>query len=205
MKTIDITGKRFGRLVAIKFSHSKGGHYFWECLCDCGNKVVIGKGNIVGGHTKSCGCLRREIIHGMAGTKEYKIWTEMLQRCRNPNNKAYKHYGGRGITVCKKWLKFENFFTDMGKRPEGTWLERRNNDSDYKPSNCGWATPREQHRNTRANKIIKYKGQSKCLAQWCEELNLNYKTTLKRFRMGWLVEKAFTTPVQIQRGKNAPL
>jgi hypothetical protein len=154
---IDITDKKFGRLTARKIAFSR--HYvFWHCDCDCGKQSVVSGKSLRDGNTKSCGCLRYEgsIRHGYARQgaarrPEFVAWQAMLKRCNNPKTRGYEYYGGRGITVCKRWLRFENFIADMGNRPgKGMSLDRINPDGHYKPSNCRWATATEQSRNRRA-------------------------------------------------------
>ena len=182
---IDLTGKVFGRLAVVSDAGSnKHGKVMWLCECECGTQSVVCGSDLRTGHTKSCGCLSRDVAssgnykHGMEGIPIYKVWAGMLQRCNNPKNKRYKNYGGRGIKVCKRWDKFENFYADMDERPEGLTIERIDNDGNYEPSNCKWATRKENSRNTRTNRIIKYEGISRCLSAWAEELGIN-KGTLK--------------------------
>lgn len=128
----------------------------WLCVCDCGNKTRVSTGDLNKGNSTSCGCLRRErtsevsLTHGMSKSSTYGTWREMLQRCNNPNNQDFQHYGGRGIEVCGRWKKFENFLEDMGIRPEGLSLDRRNNNGNYELSNCRWATIEMQVQNRRA-------------------------------------------------------
>ena len=159
----DLTGERFGRLIAIKrlgeeYRENRGR---WICICDCGNPTSTKTHSLTSGATKSCGCLGDEVradnrnkhrTHGLRKTPEYNIWNLMRNRCLNPNATSYKHYGGRGISLCERWLKFENFYADMGPRPLGLTLDRINVDGDYEPGNCRWATWIEQCRNKRKRK-----------------------------------------------------
>ncbi len=124
-------------------------------------------------------------------TPTYQSWQAMKQRCFQTGHKHYAKYGGRGIKVCERWLVYANFLSDLGPRPEGTSLERNNNNLDYEPNNCRWATRTEQNRNSSQNRIISFRGETKCLAEWCEELNLNYARVYARlFRLNWSVEDA---------------
>lgn len=151
----DISGKRFGRLTAIKLFLVRGGKHIWIFRCDCGIEVTARKSHVLSGGTKSCGCLKREesvkrfTTHGMTGATEYNIWMSMLARCNNPKHSAYKNYGGRGINVCRRWSKFENFYADMGPRPKARTLDRIDNDGNYEPSNCRWTTWKQQASNRR--------------------------------------------------------
>lgn len=122
------------------------------------------------GRSRSCGCLRDEVAttHGMSRTGIYRLWRSMLQRCANPQHHAYAYYGGRGITVCKRWSNFLSFYTDMGERPKGKSLERRDNNRGYSAANCYWATLKEQGRNRRNNRYITYNGITKTLPEWAE-------------------------------------
>lgn len=154
----NITGQRFGRLVALASQGRANGHVLWLCRCDCGADVVVKGSSLSNGTTRSCGCLARELkvarrtTHGQSRcTPTYRAWTAMLTRCRNPNAHNYSRYGGRGITVCGRWLSFQKFFEDMGERPLGCDLHRKNNDGDYEPGNCVWLLHEEHmqlHRRT---------------------------------------------------------
>ena len=217
-KINNLTGKKFNRLLVIKYSHSnKNGRAMWSCICDCGNSVIVCGHELLELKTQSCGCWNRESTskrfktHGYAngadGKKKplYMIWHAMLERCRNINNKSYKNYGGRGIFPDKSWIKFENFRNDMetsyeehlkiyGRR--NTCLERINNNKGYSKSNCKWATQREQANNRRGNRLILFKGETKTLSMWAEKINLSPKTLWYRIVIyKWPIEIALTTPL----------
>lgn len=152
---IDLTGQRFGRLVAEKFHSLRKGRAMWECRCDCGNRHIVQAGRLRGNRTRSCGCLRRDksaeraFRHGMLRTPTYLTWVSMIQRCENPKATGYEYYGGSGISVCEEWHKFENFLADMGERPSDRTLDRKNSFGHYEPGNCRWATKQEQRDNWR--------------------------------------------------------
>lgn len=136
--------------------------------------------------------------HGACGTREYKSWDAMKQRCLNPNDKDFKDYGGRGIVICERWLEsFQNFLDDMGERPIKSTLGRKDNDKMYCKSNCEWESYDLQNNNRRNVKKIEFRGQSKTLRSWSQEMNINRDTLFKRiYRDHWTVEEALTTPVR---------
>lgn len=152
---IDITGQRFERLLVLSPHHrTKSGNISWLCRCDCGAEIVVYRSSdLRKGKTKSCGCFSRWVnsflhaTHRQTYSRTWMSWSTMTARCRSKRN---KNYGGRGITVCQRWLKFENFVADMGERPPGTSLDRINNDGNYEPSNCRWATRQQQRANQRS-------------------------------------------------------
>lgn len=199
MKLIDITNNKFNRLKAIKFIKiSPSKKHYWLFKCDCGKEKIISKRSVMSGHIQSCGCKliqwRKEPkTHGKSNTNIYWIYTSMLQRCLNPKGKAFKNYGGRGITVCKRWLKFENFYKDMGDRPNQHSLERINNNKDYSPNNCKWATYKEQNRNQRSNILLTFKNKTKCLSDWASETGIDRRKISYRIKHNWPIEKALTT------------
>jgi len=180
MDKINLAGQRFERLTVIsRAENDKAGQVRWNCECDCGNKTTVRGYSLLNGYTKSCGCLNKErsrsaqFVHGMKGTPTYKSWADMKSRCLNKNIPTYKHYGGRGIIICDRWMTFENFYEDMGDRPNDLTLERVDNNKGYSPENCRWATRKEQNRNRRNNVMIKYNGKEQCMKDWAEELGIN--------------------------------
>lgn len=194
---IDLHDKKLNSFVVLGKAENIGRHTAWLCLCKCGKEVSVATRHLISkAPIKSCKeCFNKtKIKHGLCGTKEYKCWGDMKARCGNPKNVMYEHYGGRGISVCERWREFNNFFEDIGLAPSDKHqLERINVNGNYCPENCKWATVREQHRNTRRNKIIKWNGAEKPLCDWAEELGFNYPTMVNRLINGWSVEKTFST------------
>jgi hypothetical protein len=222
-KLIDLTGQRFGRLVAIRRaedycppSKPRGGYPQWLCRCDCGKERVIKAGSLTKGATRSCGCYNDEVrarliaerskTHGMSNTPTYVVWARMLQRCRDQNCPGYRKYGAKGVRVCKRWHKFENFLSDMGKRPSARHsIDRIENARGYEPGNCRWATMKEQQNNRTNNRQIEFGGERLTLQQWSERTGLSYRTITTRIdRQGWSVEDALTlAPSPFPRGERS--
>lgn len=207
MRALDLTDQRFGLLVA-KHRNGKNnnGRVLWRCLCDCGNIADVHVSNLRTGETKSCGCLSHlgnRLTHGHRKGKKnsltYSSWCSMKKRCYDKTGEHYEYYGGRGIVVCDRWVNsFENFLEDMGERPKGLTLERNNNDGNYEPTNCKWATKEEQARNKRNNKFYTFQGVTATLSEWARRLGVGRSTLHHRkVTYGWSIEKTLTTPLQI--------
>lgn len=184
----NLIGERFGRLVVIKQGGRTNQNAIkWVCQCDCGNTKEVSIGHLTNGDTKSCGCLAKEYIgklalkhgHSKNGvvSAEYYAWKGMNNRCYNEKYYLYHRYGGRGIKVCDRWLEsFENFYEDMGDRPSNKYsLDRINNDGNYEPSNCRWATQKQQSSNKENNKWIEYGNKKMIQSEWARELNIENK------------------------------
>lgn len=200
----NLIGQRFGRLMVVKRASSVGSEAAWECVCDCGN-IAIGRSyNLRKGLKTSCGCRLREVLilrnttHGLCGEDEYNTWNKMIQRCENPKCAGFGNYGGRGITVCRRWRRsFRTFLEDMGHRPSREMtLERRDTNGDYTPSNCVWATWVTQNRNRRNNRVLTILGVARPLIEWSEISHLSYKTLHSRLSYGWTPAMAIMTPVR---------
>ncbi len=202
---VNRTGEKFGRLTVISRGENYRGNAQWVCRCDCGSaKRVVALGNDLRlGKVKSCGCWNAERIfsHGQSRTPVYKVWQQMIQRCENPNHEAFHHYGGRGISVCARWHTFEGFIADMGMRPKGYSIDRYpDNDGNYQPDNCRWATTKQQLNNTRHNRVLELFGRKQLVSEWIEELGIKQPTLNARLNTyGWPIERALTEPVRSRR------
>lgn len=207
----DLTGQRFGRLVALYRIESKTlpcgqKQSIWMCKCDCGNIKSYTLPNLTSGVTRSCGCYNAEKIHGsypihgQSRTLLYDTYYSMRKRCYLPSNASYKHYGGRGIKVCDEWLNdymcFYNWALNNGYK-EGLSLDRIDCNGDYEPQNCRWVTMKVQQNNKRNNVKYEYEGELKTLSELADEFGLKYTTLRRRVKdYGWDLETALKTPVK---------
>ena len=199
-KAVDLVGMRFGRLLVIGKTRSKGCRVAWVCKCDCGNETAPITTELLKGRTRSCGCLRRENFgnaarkHGLYKTRLYRIWSNMIQRCSNPKNNNYHLYGAKGVTVCDEWKDFSAFskWAFENGYDDSLSIDRIKNNKGYSPDNCRWATPQEQTDNRDCTKRISFNGKTQTLKQWSEETGVAYKNLLWRIDRGWPVEKALT-------------
>ena len=212
-KLIDLTGQRFGRLTVIKRADNTAhGEACWVCQCDCGNTVVVIGVHLRSHHTKSCGCLQKQIssdilakvnvkCDGRSKTRLYRIWVSMIKRCQYSKQDSFERYGGRGITVCQEWQDFDTFafWARASGYGEKLSIDRIDVNGNYCPENCRWATAKEQQRNTRYNRNIEYDGRMQSVSAWAEELGINVVTLFGRLYRGWPVERALTEPVHAEK------
>ncbi len=206
MKTtvIDLTGKRFGYWTVLKrVENDPNNHAKFLCKCDCGTEKILRGMFLRRGASISCGCYRKNArtTHGMtpkgARPQVYNAWAAALQRCYNPSVRNFGRYGGRGITVCERWHKFDNFLADMGEPPSPKHsLDRINNNGHYEPSNCRWATIETQANNTRTNVFLTFNNETHTIIEWSKKLNINHVALSWRINNHWPVEKALTTPIK---------
>lgn len=197
-KRLNLIRKKFEKLTVIEYADTKKGRLYYKCRCDCGNIKTIASGALRSGHTRSCGCLRKNNhkTHGLSKEPEYSIWTNIRKRCLNPACKAFKNYGGRGIKICERWDDFGLFFKDMGKRPIEYTIERIDNDKGYSPKNCKWIPRNKQASNQRQrrnwhikNKIFKTSIEASeslnvtrsTIWRWCKDPNKPDCYSEKRF------------------------
>lgn len=196
-------GQHYGELEVTDYAFVKNKRTYWKCKCSCGNETVVCGSNLTTGHTKSCGCLQQKnreeihITHGMRKTRLYREWVNMKARTTYDCADKSGRYLKRGISLCKEWRDTPNNFFEWAVNngyQDNLTIDRIDNDKGYSPDNCRWITPEKQQRNKSTNLMITYKGIKKCLADWVDELNLNYHKVYQRIRKGWDIERAFTTP-----------
>jgi hypothetical protein len=196
---IDLSGKTFGKWLVIGFRGINAGHRaMWLVRCACGHEKRMPGDTLRKGLSKSCAtCGRYRHGHASRRSPEYRAWANMLTRCRNPESAYFEIYGGRGIRVCVRWHSFQNFLADMGPRPSQRHSNHRlDNDGNYEPGNCVWATAEEQARNRSNNSLLTFNGETRCVAEWSSVLGLNYCALKMRIRKGWSVERALSTPIR---------
>jgi hypothetical protein len=207
----NLIGMKFNRWTVIeRAENTKLGQAQWKCICECGNTSIVAGRDLRQNKSRSCGCLQRETAtivkrtHGKSNTRLHRIWSAMRARCYNLNSHEYDRYGGRGIEVCEEWRSnFESFYEWAIKNgyADSLSIDRINNDGNYEPSNCRWATNKVQASNRRTIRLIEYKGEKKILMDWAETLKINYHTLASRLHSGkWTIEEAFSTP-KLSSGK----
>lgn len=192
MAFVDITNRRFGGVVALRAIPTPGRKTRWACKCDCGIEFETCGGKLRYGEVISCQqCARKRVSqsrikHGGSMTSEYRIWTHIKSRCLNKKVPEYKHYGGRGISICDRWREsFENFIADMGSRPSALHsIDRIDNNGNYEPSNCRWSTQKEQTNNTRANRKVLIDSETKNMTQWADSIGIKKEIIFKRLKRG---------------------
>ena len=207
-KTKDLSGVKFGKLTQISM-HKENKIAIWLCKCDCGKTVNVRASSLLNGHTTSCGCYgknrigKEKRVHGGTGTRLYRIYLNMKQRCYNQKCESYKDYGGRGITICKEWLSdfstFQKWSLENGYKKELT-IDRIDNDGGYSPNNCRWTTRKEQNNNNRHCVLLTYNGETHNIQQWSEITGLPRGIITKRYKSGWDVKRIFETePIEKYR------
>lgn len=216
----NLRGQKFGRLTIIGFEKIKKPYgstttstWNWICRCECGNIVSVIPGLVKNGHTTSCGCYKREktieynkkakVKHGGRSDRLYYIWRGMKERCYNKNNKNYPQWGGRGISICDEWINDYAVFRAWALKngyDDSLSLDRIDVNSNYSPENCRWATYKEQARNKTNAVLLEYNGVKKPLAEWADDLGINYGTLYRRiFFDGWSVDRALSEPLHRNR------
>lgn len=194
---LELHGRQFARLRVLGRSHKdKGQAWLWNCECECGVRVVVRGATLVAGRTSacaSCSTAAANTTHGMSRTTLYRRWRAMHARISSPRHKGYHNYGGRGIMVCLRWQRFENFLADMGPSfsPE-LELDRINVNGDYEPGNCRWATRSQQQRNRRTNHMVTWRSHTLTVQEWAEMLGLCPNTIVHRLKRGWSVERTLS-------------
>ena len=201
-RIINLTGKKFGKLTVLKIAgRDKNGCIYWLCKFNNGETVKVLGSNLRRGMTKGLYKYHHH-IKGSVYTSEYRSWIMMKNRCLNKKINDYKNYGGRGIKVCKRWLNsFENFYKDVGKKPSKNHsIDRIDNDGNYCKENCKWSTKKEQQRNKRTNRMITYKGETRCLVEWSEKIGVEYNLLRYRLRRNnWDLEKVLIKKTPIKK------
>jgi hypothetical protein len=198
----DLSGKVFSGITALSLKgFDRHNIAYWNCRCHCGKDMVCSGSHLISGHTTSCGCSRIRHGHTRHARKspEYSSWRYMIRRCTNPKDRKYKHYGGRGITVCDEWMQsFESFISSMGRRPSPKHtLGRIDNEKGYFPENCRWETYAEQNINKRNNHHLSAMGKTQTISEWAKEIGCKYHFILSRIRGGWKPEEVIRHAIRV--------
>lgn len=200
-KRLSLAGQTFGRLTVREQAESAGGKTRWLADCSCGATTNVAGSELTQGRVASCGCLSRDLTsrraktHGMSRHPAFAVWRSMIDRCGLPTHQAFPRYGGRGIRVCERWMRFPAFWVDMGPTYQsGLTLERLDNDAGYSPENCAWRDRRAQARNTRVNRTIDTPRGPMLLCDAAEASGIGKTTLHYRFRAGWPAERMFDRP-----------
>lgn len=205
-KAKDLTDKRFSYLTALRRTGLSNGNSVWVCRCDCGETTTARADQLQSGRKKSCGIRAN---HANPNPKwcieDYtrRVWRSMQARCGNPKSGSYQRYGARGVAVCERWSEFANFQADMGWRPPGKTIDRRDNARGYEPGNCRWATRAEQDRNKRTNVYVAYAGERILLIDLAAKVGVPYSNLSSRIRLGWSAEDAVGHPIR-HKNPNRP-
>lgn len=203
MRALNLAGMTFGRLTVVRLDPVKDVRRYWLCRCRCGKEVLVRPTNLVHGKTQSCGCLGADLLatrnttHGAYTSLEHRVWQAMKARCYNPKHKSFARYGGRGIQVCDRWrLSFAAFRSDMGPRPSPRHsIDRLDNQGNYEPHNCRWATPLQQQENRKSNsRFLTIAGETKLVVQWSKVSGVQAQTIYWRLKRGWSPETAISHP-----------
>lgn len=191
--TKDYVGKVSGLLTVVR-TYRDGGITWVDCICECGGKKTTRPSSFKSAKNMSCGCLN--MASGLVMSPTYHTWAGMKARCSNSNHRGYKDYGGRGISVCERWQTFSNFYEDMGEKPDGMEIDRKDNDKDYEPFNCRWVSRYDNIRNRSVTRWLTYKGETLTLSEWARKVGLKRKTLDRRLERGWSLEDALTQPLE---------
>lgn len=209
MRFIDLTGKKFGRLIVLKRAENKGTKTAWLCKCDCGNEKIVSGDKLKTGNTKSCGCLNKELTirrsstHKMTNTRLYRLWLGIKRRCYNKNQPEYKNYGAKGIKMCDEWkndfISFYNWSYEHGFDEKlSRWecsIDRIDTLKGYSPQNCRWVDIYKQANNKTNNHLLTFQNSTLTLTQWSKKIKISQSTIRHRLKRGWSVEKTLTTPL----------
>ena len=203
MSIKNLIGQEFGRLVVVRL-HGTNRHRqtLWACVCSCGRETIVARGALRSGNTRSCGCLHGDMLHGrrIHGKEPpalYQCWLDMKKRCSNKSSIGYRHYGSRGIAVCKQWANdfpaFRAFALSRGWR-SGLFIDRIDNDGGYSPGNCRFVVRRANNLNTRRMRIVVWRGETRSLHEWSAQVGIKYPILRRRLWRGWSVDRALTQP-----------